>query len=153
VKHALVTGAAGFIGSHLAAGLLQQGWQVTGLDARHPANDPVAADNLADLTPRPRFRLASADITAADLAHVLEGVQVAFHLAGLPGARRSWGDQFPSYLTTNVLGTQRLMEARATAEVPRLGFASSSSVYGPGKGSPSRETDQPLPYLRTGYPS
>ena len=145
MKHALVTGAAGFIGSHLAAGLLRQGWQVTGLDARHPASDPVASENLAELTPHPRFRLARADIAAADLVHVLEGVQVAFHLAGLPGARRSWGDQFPSYLTVNVLGTQRVMEACAAAEVPRLVFASSSSVYGPGNGTASRETDDPLP--------
>lgn len=80
MKHALVTGTAGFIGSHLAAELLQQGWLVTGLDARHPASDPVAAENLAELTPHPRFRLGKADIAAADLAHVLEGVQVAFHL-------------------------------------------------------------------------
>ena len=145
MQRALVTGAAGFIGSHLAAGLLRQGWQVTGLDARHPASDPVAAENLAELTPHPRFRLARADIAAADLAHLLEGVQVAFHLAGLPGARRSWGDQFTSYLTVNVLGTQRVLEACAAAEVPRLVFASSSSVYGPGSGSPSRETDQAVP--------
>jgi nucleoside-diphosphate-sugar epimerase len=52
MKHALVTGAAGFIGSHLAAGLLRQGWQVTGLDARYPASDPVTSENLAELTPR-----------------------------------------------------------------------------------------------------
>jgi UDP-glucuronate 4-epimerase len=153
MKHALVTGTAGFIGSHLAAGLLRQGWQVTGLDARHPASDPVASENLAELTPHPRFRLARADVAAADLVHVLEGVQVAFHLAGLPGARRSWGDQFPSYLTVNVLGTQRVMEACAAAEVPRLVFASSSSVYGPGNGTASRETDDPLPCPRTGCPS
>lgn len=145
MKHALVTGAAGFIGSHLAAGLLRQGWQVTGLDARYPASDPVASENLAELTSHPRFRLARADIAAADLVDVLEGVQVAFHLAGLPGGRRSWGDQFPSYLTVNVLGTQRVMEACAAAEVPRLVFASSSRVYGSGSGTPSKETDQPLP--------
>jgi UDP-glucuronate 4-epimerase len=145
VQRALVTGAAGFIGSHLAAGLLRQGWHVTGLDSRYPPSDPVAAENLAELAPHPRFRLARADIAAADLAHLLEGVQVAFHLAGLPGARRSWGDKFTSYLTVNVLGTQRLLEACTAAEVPRLVFASSSSVYGPGNGTPSRETDQPLP--------
>ncbi len=145
MQRALVTGAAGFIGSHLAAGLLGQGWHVTGLDSRYPPSDPVAAENLADLVPHPRFRLARADIATADLAHLLEGVQVAFHLAGLPGARRSWGDQFTSYLTVNVLGTQRLLEACTAAEVPRLVCASSSSVYGPGNGTPSRETDDPLP--------
>ncbi len=145
MQRALVTGAAGFIGSHLAAGLLHEGWHVTGLDTRYPASDPVAAENLAGLMPHPHFRLARADIAVADLAHLLEGVQVAFHLAGLPGARRSWGDQFTSYLTVNVLGTQRLLEACAAAEVPRLVFASSSSVYGPWNGAPSAETDSPLP--------
>jgi nucleoside-diphosphate-sugar epimerase len=145
MERALVTGAAGFIGSHLAAGLLRQGWQVTGLDTRCPATDPVAAENLAELTPHPRFRLATADIASADLAVLLEGVQVAFHLAGLPGVRRSWGDQFSGYLTANVLGTQRLLEACAATEVPRLVFASSSSVYGSGSGTPSRETDPLLP--------
>jgi nucleoside-diphosphate-sugar epimerase len=145
VQRALVTGAAGFIGSHLAAGLLRQGWHVTGLDSRHPSSDPVAAENLADLNEHPRFRLARADIGTADLARLLEGAQVAFHLAGLPGARRSWGDEFTSYLSVNVLGTQRLLEACAAAEVPRLVFASSSSVYGTGNGTPSREADQLLP--------
>jgi UDP-glucuronate 4-epimerase len=145
MERALVTGAAGFIGSHLAAGLLRQGWHVTGLDMRYAASDPVAADNLAELASHRRFRLARADIASADLALVLEGVQVAFHLAGLPGVRRSWGEQFPGYLTANVLGTQRVLEACAAAEVPRLVFASSSSVYGTGSGAPSRETDPLLP--------
>jgi nucleoside-diphosphate-sugar epimerase len=145
VQRALVTGAAGFIGSHLAAGLLRQGWHVTGLDTRGASSDPVAAENLAVLTSHPRFRMARADLSSAELTLPVEGVQVAFHLAGLPGARRSWGDQFPAYLTVNVLGTQRLLEACAAAEVPRLVFASSSSVYGPGNGTPSKETDQPLP--------
>ena len=111
-------------------------WQVTGLDARYLASDPVAAENLAELTPHPRFRLARADIATADLAPLLEGVQVVFHLAGLPGARRSWGDQFTELPDRELLGTQRVMEACAAAEVPRLVFASSSSVYGPGNGTP-----------------
>ena len=96
MEHALVTGVAGFIGSHLATGLLHRGWHVTGLDARCPASDPVAAENLADLTPHPRFQLARADIARTDLALVLEGVQVAFHMAGLPGVRRSWESSSPA---------------------------------------------------------
>jgi UDP-glucuronate 4-epimerase len=145
MQHALVTGVAGFIGSHLAAELLRRGWQVTGLDVRTASSDPVAAENLAEVATHPCFRIARADLASTDLPLLLEGVQVAFHLAGLPGARRSWGDQFPGYLSANVLGTQRLLEACAVTEMPRLVFASSSSVYGLGSGAPSRESDPLVP--------
>jgi nucleoside-diphosphate-sugar epimerase len=145
MEKALITGVAGFIGSHLAAGLLRRGWFVTGLDARSPASDPVAAENLAELTGDPRFQFVGADVTADDLTILSEGAQVVFHLAALAGVRRSWGDRFSDYLACNVLGTQRVIEACAAADVPRLVFASSSSVYGPGTGKPSRETDLPLP--------
>ena len=130
MEHALVTGAAGFIGSHLAAELLRRGWLVTGVDARSPASDPVAAENLAVLMGDSRFRFVGANVASADLAVLLEGVDVVFHMAALPGVRRSWGDRFADYLTCNVLGTQRLLEACGVVEVPRLVFASSSSVYG-----------------------
>ena len=145
MKRALITGVAGFIGSHLAAELLRQGWFVTGLDTRSPASDPVAAENLADLASDPLFQFVGADVAADDLTILSEGIQVVFHLAALAGVRRSWGDRFSDYLTCNVLGTQRLLEACAAADVPRLVFASSSSVYGAGTGKPSRETDPPLP--------
>jgi UDP-glucuronate 4-epimerase len=145
MERALITGAAGFIGSHLAAELLCQGWFVTGLDTRSPANDPVAAENLAELAGDPRFQFVEADVAADDLTILCEGVRAVFHLAALAGVRRSWGDRFGDYLTCNVLGTQRLLEACAATEVPRLVFASSSSVYGPGAGMPSRESDSALP--------
>ena len=67
MKRALITGVAGFIGSHLAAELLHQGWFVTGLDKRSPASDPVAAENLADLASDPRFQFVGADVVADDL--------------------------------------------------------------------------------------
>lgn len=145
MNSALITGVAGFIGSHLAAELLAQGWLVTGVDARSAATDPVAAQNLSGLAASARFRLVAADIAVADLEVLLEGVQVVFHLAALPGVRRSWGDRFADYLACNVLATQRLLEACAAVEVPRLVFASSSSVYGQVGGAPSRETDLPRP--------
>jgi UDP-glucuronate 4-epimerase len=72
---------------------------------------------------------------------LLEGIRVVFHLAALPGVRRSWGDRFADYVSCNVLGTQRLLEACTVTEVHRLVFASSSSVYGPTDGTPSREAD------------
>lgn len=145
MQHAFITGVAGFIGSHLAAELLRQGWAVAGIDNRSAASDPVAAENLAGLAPDARFHFVQADILAADLPRLLEGADVAFHLAGLPGVRRSWGGRFADYLAVNVLGTQRLLEACAVAEVPRLVLASSSSVYGAGGDGPSLESDQLLP--------
>jgi nucleoside-diphosphate-sugar epimerase len=96
MERALITGAAGFIGSHLAAELLRRGWSVTGRDARSPASDPVAAENLGELTGDPRFQFVAGDVTGGDLAMVCEGVRVVFHLAGLPGVQRSWGDRFVS---------------------------------------------------------
>ena len=128
MQHALVTGAAGFIGSHLTADLLQRGWLVTGVDARSSGSDPVAAENLAALAGDSRFRFVAANVVSADLAVLVEGVDVVFHMAALPGVRRSWGDRFADYLTCNVLATQRLLEACGVVEVPRLVFASSSSV-------------------------
>jgi UDP-glucuronate 4-epimerase len=146
MERALITGVAGFIGSHLAAELLRRGWLVTGVDTRSPASDPVAAENLAELTRGDgRFQFVQADVSGSDLTMLLEGARVVFHLAALPGVRRSWGDRFADYLTCNVLGTQRLLEACAMVEVPRLVFASSSSVYGPTNGTPSREADSLVP--------
>jgi nucleoside-diphosphate-sugar epimerase len=145
MERALITGVAGFIGSHVASELLRLGWLVTGVDARSPASDPVAAENLSELASDPQFRFVRCDIAADDLTILCEDIRTVFHLAAIPGVRRSWGDRFSDYLTCNVLGTQRLLEACAAAEVPRLVFASSSSVYGAGSGKPSRETDPALP--------
>jgi UDP-glucuronate 4-epimerase len=145
MERALVTGVAGFIGSHLAEELLQGGWLVTGIDRRSQATDPVAAANLGQLVRHPGFQLVGDDTCKADLPMLLEGTRAVFHLAALAGVRRSWGDRFSDYLTSNVLATQRLLEACAIAEVPRLVFASSSSVYGPAGGRPSAEPDPPEP--------
>jgi NAD dependent epimerase/dehydratase family len=145
MERALITGVAGFIGSHAASELLRLGWLVTGVDTRSPASDPVAAENLSELASDPQFRFARCDIAADGLTILCEDIRTVFHLAAIPGVRRSWGDRFSDYLTCKVLGTQRLLEACAAAEVPRLVFASSSSVYGAGSGKPSRETDPALP--------
>jgi UDP-glucuronate 4-epimerase len=139
----VVTGASGFVGSHLAERLVRDGATVVGVDRRSPAVDPLAAANLAELLAEPGFRFVCADV--CDDARWLDGASVVFHLAGTPGVRPSWGDSFAEYLRSNVLATQRLLEACAAARVPRLVFASSSSVYGPGSGQPSRETDATMP--------
>jgi UDP-glucuronate 4-epimerase len=138
----LVTGVAGFIGSHLAEHLLHSGVAVTGVDARSSFSDPVAAANLAG---HPGFHLVTVDLVTTDVTPLLEGAAVVFHLAAMPGVRRSWGDRFAGYVACDGTATQRLLEACATAKVPRLVAASSSSVYGNVGAGPSRQDDPPWP--------
>ena len=126
----LVTGAAGFIGSHLCERLLDDGHEVTGLDVFHPYYPRARKEgNLAALRGRPGFRLLELDLRTADLAPALDGAQAVFHEAAMPGLLRSW-DWFEEYLSCNVLATQRLLDA-ARAAGPRIFVhASTSSVYG-----------------------
>ncbi|WP_320669963.1 NAD-dependent epimerase/dehydratase family protein [Patulibacter defluvii] len=121
---ALVTGAAGFIGSHLVATLRERGWQTIGVD-RRPG---------ADVT---------GDIATLDLDPLVSGVDVVFHLAGRASARASWRTAFDDYLHDNVRATQRLLEAAHAARVGRVVLASSSSVYGDPRRLPTPE-DAPL---------
>jgi predicted glycosyltransferase/nucleoside-diphosphate-sugar epimerase len=127
----LVTGAAGFIGSHLSESLIRLGWNVRGLDAFTDTYDPrLKRANVRGLLHHPRFELITADLTIADLADVLDGIDLVAHLAGEPGVADSWGSEFPRYLRRNVLATQRLLEAARVRGVERIVYASSSSVYG-----------------------
>ncbi|GAA3255684.1 NAD-dependent epimerase/dehydratase family protein [Nonomuraea helvata] len=145
LEHVVVTGVAGFIGSHLAEVLLKQGASVLGIDRRPPSHDPTAAQNLADLIAEPGFTLIEGDLTDLDLTRFTKGASAVFHLAGVPGVRPSWGDRFTDYLASNIMATQRLLEACAATDVPRLVLASSSSVYGTGTDRPSHEEDLPTP--------
>jgi nucleoside-diphosphate-sugar epimerase len=136
----LVTGAAGFIGSHLVDALLHGGYRVFGVDRRSPSQDATAAANLADALCHPRFSFARLDVAVDDLGGQLDGCRAVFHLAAIPGVRASWGERFNEYVTANIVGTARLLQACERAGVPRLVYASSSSVYG-SAWRPSRETD------------
>lgn len=129
---ALVTGAAGFLGSAVSAALLDHGWQVRGLDAFTPSYDPLLKrDNVAPLLARRGFELVEQDLCTADLEPVLADVDAVVHLAGEPGIPRHWAVSLPRYVAHNVTATQRLLEAAgARRTVRRLVFASSSSVYG-----------------------
>lgn len=128
----LLTGAAGFIGSHVSEVLVREGWQVRGVDAFTDNYDPAAkARNIALLRADPSFELVVDDLLEADLFDLLDGVDAVIHLAAEPGVSTSWGAGFDVYVRRNVLATQRLLEAVAAAGVPRLVYASSSSVYGP----------------------
>ena len=141
----LVTGCAGFIGSHLVEALLARGHQVVGLDVFTTYYAPAVKErNVATARRHERFTLVEADVAEAPLAPLLEGVDGVFHLAAQPGVRGSWGDDFTVYVVRNVIATQRLFEAAARTGV-RVVFASSSSVYGDAEGYPTREDATPRP--------
>ncbi|MFE0132368.1 NAD-dependent epimerase/dehydratase family protein [Streptomyces sp. NPDC059037] len=141
----MVTGAAGFIGSHLAHALLQSGTIVIGVDRRDPATDQIAAANLAGLQGVPGYMHITADLLNCAVDPLLVEADVIFHLAGVPGIRPSWGPRFTEYVASNILAAQRVMEAASRMSVPRLVVASSSSVYGPTSGGASVETDHLRP--------
>jgi nucleoside-diphosphate-sugar epimerase len=140
----VVTGAAGFIGSHLVETLLQHGHRVVGVDRRSPRTDRLAHLNLKHVLARPRFSWVETDLLRADLDGLLDGAMCVFHLAAVPGVRASWGPNFLDYVAANISATALLLAACERAGVPRLVYASSSSVYGPA-GTASRENDPTRP--------
>ena len=108
----MVTGAAGFIGSHLCERLLVLGDQVVGVDCFTDYYERARKEeNLEAALAHPSFRFEELDLVDADLQPVLREADVVFHLAGQPGVRPSWGEQFDRYVRDNVLATQRLLEA------------------------------------------
>jgi UDP-glucose 4-epimerase len=137
---ALVTGAAGFIGSTLSGSLLASGAEVVGLDCftDYYGRD-VKTRNLAPLVAQQKFRFVEDALQTAPLESLLEGITHVFHLAAQAGVRGSWGPQFASYTSHNVDGTQRLLEAAKGRPLHRLVYASSSSVYGDVAPVPMRE--------------
>ena len=135
----LVTGAAGFIGSHLAEALLEEGHDVVGLDSFTDYYD----------TARKRENAAGLDIVEGDLLDVnldalLDGVDGVYHLAGQPGVRASFGPGFEHYLSRNVHASARLFESAARRRL-RVVYASSSSVYGDAESYPTGEDALPRP--------
>jgi len=147
-KTCLVTGAAGFIGSHLARRLLDDGCRVIGVDSFTDYYDPrIKEKNIAGLLEHPSFDLIRKDIAAIDDSW-FEEVQWVFHQAAQAGVRASWGEEFAHYTRHNILSTQRLLEwARRTrrSKVERFVYASSSSVYGNTGKLPMHEDDLPRP--------
>jgi nucleoside-diphosphate-sugar epimerase len=136
----VVTGAAGFIGSHLTESLLAAGHEVTGVDAFTDYYARSAKErNLEKSRDHRAFRLVEGRLQDLDLRPVLENVGQVFHLAAQAGVRASWGREFAHYTDHNVLATQRLLEAARSAGGPRVVYASSSSVYGEAPALPLRE--------------
>jgi nucleoside-diphosphate-sugar epimerase len=143
---ALVTGAAGFIGSHLSEHLIEAGHTVVGIDVftdYYPRERKE--QNLAALRRADRFTLVETALADADWPRLLDGVTWVFHLAAQAGVRKSWGRDFRVYTVNNVEGTQILLEACKGQPIERLVYASSSSVYGDDVELPMRENARPQP--------
>lgn len=134
-----VTGAAGFIGSHLVEALAGAGHEVLAVDAFRPHYDPAVKERNAD-----GFRVRRLDVVEDPLDELVDGVDGIFHLAARPGVRSGWGPDFEDYVRDNIVGSQRLFDAAAAAGV-RVVWASSSSVYGDAASFPTPESAVPAP--------
>ena len=143
---ALVTGVAGFIGSHLASALIDGGATVVGIDSftdYYPRS--IKERNVDENRRRNGFRFVEADLEDADLPALLDGMSHVFHLAAQAGVRKSWGRDFRTYTANNVDATQKLLEACAGRPLHRFVHASSSSVYGDRAAIPMKEDALPQP--------
>ena len=144
---AIVTGAAGFIGSTLVDRLVGEGVDVVGIDCFTDYYDvAIKRANVSGALSEPNFSLVDGSLLDLDLVELFADVDVVWHLAGQPGVRLSWADGFDHYVSRNVNATQRVLEAARTAGVGRVVYASSSSVYGNAERYPTLETDRPEPY-------
>ena len=143
----IVTGVAGFIGSHLAEALLRQGDRVIGVDHFNDYYDPaLKRKNIAELEQNAKFELVKGDIQSLNWVGLLETAEVIYHQAAQAGVRASWGTGFRAYTDRNVNATQVLLEAAMAApRLQRFVFASTSSVYGNAETLPTYETTCPQP--------
>jgi nucleoside-diphosphate-sugar epimerase len=143
---AIVTGAAGFIGSHLCERLLEEGWDVVGVDSFTDYYSPERKRlHIASLRGRAGFTLVEDDLVACDIKRLIDGAECVFHLAAQAGVRRSWGGEFSRYVEANIIATQRLLEGIKDAPDTVLIHSSSSSVYGETRELPMREDHATVP--------
>ena len=141
----LITGAAGFVGSHLAERCLSLGSRVIGIDSfSNYYPEPVKRANIAVAAEHPDFTLIEGDLLELDLVPLLADVSAVFHMAAQPGVRTSW-DSFALYTRMNVDATQRLLQATREVSLERVVLASSSSIYGDAESFPTREDVIPGP--------
>ncbi|HSK31615.1 MAG TPA: NAD-dependent epimerase/dehydratase family protein, partial [Candidatus Limnocylindria bacterium] len=136
----LITGVAGFIGSHLAEKLLASGHEVIGIDNfldNYPRS--FKQNHFSGFSRHPKFTFFPDDLLQIDTKRLLGGVDYVFHLAGQPGVRSSWGKEFARYTENNIMATQRLLEAAKELKLRKFVYASTSSVYGDTDDLPMRE--------------
>ncbi|MCY7408318.1 MAG: NAD-dependent epimerase/dehydratase family protein [Alkalinema sp. CAN_BIN05] len=143
----IVTGAAGFIGSHIAETLLKVGHQVIGIDHFNDYYSPeLKRRNILGFINHPNFKLIDGDIQFLDWNLLLEDVDIIYHQAAQAGVRASWGTSFRAYTERNINATQVILEAAKDAKnLKRLVYASTSSIYGNAETLPTSETISPLP--------
>ena len=142
----LITGVAGFVGSHLAEKLLSENYDVVGID-KFLDNYPrrFKQKNLGSFLKHPNFQFLEGDLLQVNLGELLKDVSYVFHLAAQPGVRSSWGDEFIEYSQNNIMATQLLLEAGKESRVKKVVYASSSSVYGDTDDLPMREEGNTRP--------
>ncbi|HLO83885.1 MAG TPA: NAD-dependent epimerase/dehydratase family protein [Nostocaceae cyanobacterium] len=143
----LITGVAGFIGSHLAEILLKKGYQVIGVDNFNGYYEPgFQQNNIAPFKDLPEFQLVRYDIQFANWQNLLKDVEIIYHQAAQTGVRTSWGKGFSIYSERNINATQILLEAAKDApKLKRFIFASTASVYGETEILPTNEEVCPQP--------
>lgn len=147
MKRALVTGCAGFIGSHLTEALLEDGREVVGVDCfNNNYGRPQKLRNLEHARSWENFDFIPVDLARGDLEEYVADCDVIFHLAAEPGVRLSWGDRFQTYVRNNVIATQHLLDAVKSWPEKRFVFASSSSIYGQAEAFPTPEDTLPRPH-------
>lgn len=142
----LVTGVAGFIGSHLAQRLVAEGHDVVGIDCftDYYARS-IKEQNLKGLTGNSHFRFIEKDLVDMDSGENISGVDWIFHQAAQAGVRSSWGKYFEHYTRSNILATQVLLEYCRGKEIKKFIYASSSSIYGNSEDLPLTEGSMPKP--------
>ena len=143
----VVTGAAGFIGSHLVEALLSRGESVIGVDEFNEYYDcRLKRKNIENALANPQFKLIENNILNLDWSELLKDTEVVFHQAAQAGVRASWGEHFHFYTERNLNATQVILEAAKEAkDLKRFVYASSSSIYGNAQKLPTPETTCPQP--------
>jgi UDP-glucose 4-epimerase len=143
---AIVTGCAGFIGSHLAGRLLEEGFDVIGIDCfTDYYSRKLKEQNISEIQSNENFEFIEKDLLQIDMPDLLNGVDYIFHQSAQAGVRASWGDSFKIYCDNNILATQKLLEGCKGTKVKKFVYGSSSSVYGDTESLPMKETDMPRP--------
>jgi len=148
----LVTGVAGFIGSHLAERLIREGFDVIGIDSFENYYPRwIKEKNIENLVKSPRFTFVEANLLSDNLFNLpelssnLNKIDYIFHQAAQAGVRKSWGKDFQAYTHNNILATQKLLEVAKNLNIKKLIYASSSSVYGNAENLPIKETSPTRP--------